>query len=284
MRDVYMGGYQGGRSPPCLLKTRKIMKETFIFLSLKNVIHQLIKQLLPRGINQVKNYLSGISSLNEKTAVFTIIKRRLIIVSTVIIGSSPFVLMPALFHNNSGVAQAQVRDLFCTPTTQNPLRGFQDPLNGDGTLTRSSHPDIVQKFADDVGGWKGKTGAPIYNMRKGKVTQVVDSFPDAKGKSATGLKVNRIIIEIIDSPLCIYKRDGRQSTKMKYDMLYLHVEQNSSKVRVGDIIEAGHHIANVGNNGDSSSAHLHVEVAATTGRNWFDRLTVPYLWDSNRNK
>jgi hypothetical protein len=232
----------------------------------------------------VKNYLSVISSLNKKTANFTTIKRKLIIASTVIAGSSPLVLMPALFHDNSSVAQAQVQSLFCDPTTRNPLRGFQDPLNEAGTMTRSSHPDVVQKFADDVGGWKGNTGAPIYNMRRGKVTQVVDSFKDTGGGPSNALNVNRIVVEILDSPLCVYKRDGKSSLRMKYDMLYLHVQKGSSKFKVGDIVDAGQHIANVGNNGHSSAPHLHVEVAATTGRNWFDRLTVPYLWDNNRNK
>lgn len=204
------------------------------------------------------------------------IKRNFLLVGAALLGSSSFVVAPALMQSNNAVAQAQA--ISCNPSTQNPLRGFKDPLNGAGRVTRSTHPDVIQRYADDLG---ASIGTPIYNMRKGRVLQVVDSFPDRRGPE---LDVNHLVIEVLDAPTCVYSRDGRSSQKMKFDMLYLHIQKGSAKVRKGDIVEAGQNIANVGHNGNSTGPHLHVEVNAMTGGKWYQRLTVPYVWDSNRNR
>lgn len=41
---------------------------------------------------------------------------------------------------------------------------------------------------------------------------------------------------------------------------YLHLAQRSARVTVGDMVERGQHIADVGNTGDSYGAHLHFQV------------------------
>ena len=41
---------------------------------------------------------------------------------------------------------------------------------------------------------------------------------------------------------------------------YLHLKENSVRVREGDLVQRGQHIAEVGNTGDSYGAHLHFQV------------------------
>ncbi len=172
------------------------------------------------------------------------------------------------------IAQAQVPDLFCNPTDSNPLRGFIDPSGGKGSV--SGGHDGIQSYADDVA---LPMGTPVYNMRRGRVSGVNDSHADTGGGESNQLNANYIVIEYFDAPICTYKN----SLKMRYDSLYLHIKQRSAKVKVGDIVEAGQEIAEVGYNGWTTGHHLHVEVNATTGPNWYQRITVPYLWDNGRN-
>jgi murein DD-endopeptidase MepM/ murein hydrolase activator NlpD len=173
------------------------------------------------------------------------------------------------------IVKAQNSELFCGPRDANPLRGFVDPSGGAGSV--SGGHEGIQSYADDVA---LPMGASVYNMRKGRVTGLNDSHPDTGGDESNQLNANYIVIEYTDAPICTYKN----SLKMRYDSLYLHIKQGSAKVKVGDIVEAGQEIAQVGYNGWTTGAHLHVEVNATTGPNWYQRVTVPYLWDNGRNR
>ncbi|MDA9852179.1 M23 family metallopeptidase [Flavobacteriaceae bacterium] len=48
---------------------------------------------------------------------------------------------------------------------------------------------------------------------------------------------------------------------------YAHLKKNSIKVRKGDVVKKGQHIANCGNSGNSTEPHLHFQVM--NRRNFF---------------
>lgn len=108
-------------------------------------------------------------------------------------------------------------------------------------------------------------------MRSGKVIGVRQDVADTGGGEANQLTVNYIWIE--------HDTDVKHSSGNTYRSLYLHIQQNSAAVRVGDRVSAGQLIAKVGKNGWTTGPHLHVDVSYPTGSQWFYRQTVPYVWD-----
>ncbi|RYZ50749.1 MAG: M23 family metallopeptidase [Proteobacteria bacterium] len=50
-----------------------------------------------------------------------------------------------------------------------------------------------------------------------------------------------------------------------YTFRYAHLKQHSKKVKSGDPVEAGTVIAEVGNTGNTSWPHLHIDVMGTDG-------------------
>lgn len=164
--------------------------------------------------------------------------------------------------------------LFASPTQKNLLRGFLDPLNGNGRYMGAHDPVYNQQYADDIA---INIGADIQAMREGKVIDIQQGFADTLQGPAGGNDntVNYIIIE--------HDQDVKHSSGNFYRSLYLHVMQNSVHVRVGDRVAAGQIIAKTGNNGTSGGPHLHVDVHYHLGRGIFNRMTVPYVWDNRRN-
>jgi murein DD-endopeptidase MepM/ murein hydrolase activator NlpD len=154
-----------------------------------------------------------------------------------------------------------------SPTSSNPLRGFLNPLDGKGTY--SGVHAAPQQYADDLG---IALGTPIKAMRSGKVIALQQSFADVGGGEANQFNANYVLIE--------YDQDVKHQSGKAYRSLYLHVQQNSIQVKIGDRVNAGDVIARVGNNGWSTAAHLHVEVNYSTGTPWYQRQTVPYVWNA----
>ncbi|MEG4629444.1 peptidoglycan DD-metalloendopeptidase family protein [Microcoleus sp. AR_TQ3_B6] len=170
--------------------------------------------------------------------------------------------------------------LFANPISTNPLRGFQNPLNGAGRKEAySSHfrrpgDSPIQAFADDIG---AGIGTSIYAMRSGKVIaikqDVQDLLPQQNNQyTSTPFIVNYIVIE--------HDQDVRHNSGKYYRSLYMHIQHNSARVIVGQRVQAGQLIAATGHNGASSAPHLHVEVNYPTGSDILrNRQTVPYVWN-----
>ncbi len=173
-------------------------------------------------------------------------------------------------QQNSVQAQA----LFCNPTTRNPLQGFIEPTDGVGPLTSAHSGDYI--YADDVA---APMGTPVKNMRDGTVVYTQDGFPDTGGGSGNFKRSNIVVVRYDDGPDC-----GSIKGDRKYYSLYLHLLKGSVRVQKGQRISAGTVIGRVGNSGWSSGYHLHVETSVSTGPQWWERKTVPYVWTSGRNK
>ncbi len=162
--------------------------------------------------------------------------------------------------------------LHSNPSSGNPLWGFVDPLKGAGRLSRDRHGDPGSRsyFAKDYG---APIGTPIYSMRSGVVTKVVEGYadypPGGSGGSDRSNLVNYVTIELDDL-------DGFDDD---YQAVYVHVQQNSVIVNVGDRVEAGQLIARTGHNGWSTGPHLHVEVNKRTGTSSFG-TTKPFNIDN----
>jgi len=180
--------------------------------------------------------------------------------------------------NNSGTPTNNQPALFPNPTSSNPLRGFQHPLNGAGGKDAySSHfgrpgDTPIQAFADDIG---ANIGTPIYAMRSGKVIAIRQDVPDMNQPAGPNnqFNVNYLVIE--------HDQDVRHQSGNYYRSLYLHIKQNSAQVKVGDRVQAGQRIASTGFNGYATNPHLHVDVNYPTGGDLIrQRQTVPYVWNS----
>ncbi|HEX8815582.1 MAG TPA: M23 family metallopeptidase [Terriglobales bacterium] len=94
-------------------------------------------------------------------------------------------------------------------------------------------------------GW----GEPILAVADGQITEAVDEFPDNTPRvlppvTLDNIAGNHIILQI--SP-------NRFAT-------YAHLQKGSVKVRVGDRVRRGDVIALLGNSGNSTGAHLHLQV------------------------
>jgi hypothetical protein len=165
--------------------------------------------------------------------------------------------------------------LFANPTSANPLKGFKDPLDGNGSYS-ATHP-APQQYADDLG---TPVGTAVKVMRSGRIIEIKQDVPDTLSGPAGGpsnqLNVNYVLIE--------HDQDGKHSSGKFYRSLYLHLQRNSVRFRVGDRVYPGDVLANSGNNGWTTGPHLHIDVNYSTGSYWYQRQTVPYIWENGRNK
>jgi hypothetical protein len=89
-------------------------------------------------------------------------------------------------------------------------------------------------------------GQPVLAPGDGTITDLTDTLPDLPiGTSDnTHLEGNYLVLDL-----------GGQ----RYVML-AHLKQGSTRVAVGDTVERGQPIAQVGNSGDTSEPHLHLQV------------------------
>jgi len=168
--------------------------------------------------------------------------------------------------------------LFANPISTNPLRGFLHPLNGLGNRPPTGHPrDSIQRYADDIGVGQSIGILPIYAMRSGRVIAIKQDVQDLPPEwdnrnTPNPFIVNYIVIE--------HDQDVGHNSGKYYRSLYMHIQQNSARVIVGQRVQAGQLIAATGHNGASSGPHLHVEVNYPTGSDPLrNRQTVPYVWN-----
>lgn len=92
-------------------------------------------------------------------------------------------------------------------------------------------------------------GQPVHAVADGEVTDVVDAYPDntpgtTPPKTIENLAGNRIIVRIAADEY----------------VLFAHLQQHSIRVRLHQKVRRGDVLANIGNSGNSTSAHLHFQL------------------------
>lgn len=110
--------------------------------------------------------------------------------------------------------------------------------NGD------SHHDGTSKN-ENWWGW----GEPVLAVADGEITEVVDEFPDNTPRvlppvTLDSIAGNHIVLQIAQNLF----------------VTYAHLQRGSIKVRTGDRVHRGSMIALLGNSGNATAAHLHLQV------------------------
>jgi hypothetical protein len=182
-----------------------------------------------------------------------------------------------------GASQANDETLeeFPLPVSQDSVPTLSPPLNGgvwlagDGPANNSNHRRSMfaidghvyspERFAVDwvkVGpngdsrhngttkneNWWG-WGEPVLAVADGEITEVVDEFPDNSPRVVPPITLdniagNHVILQITQN--CF--------------VTYAHLQRGSIKVRTGDRVHRRDVIALLGNSGNTTGAHLHLQV------------------------
>jgi len=170
---------------------------------------------------------------------------------------------------------------FQVPVSQDPVPILSPPFDGgiwvagDGPANDSNHRRSIfaidghiyspERFAIDwikVGpngdsrhdgtakneNWWG-WGEPVLAVAEGEITEVVDEFPDNAPRvlppvTLDNIAGNHIILRI----------------KQNLFVTYAHLQRGSVKVRAGDHVHRGDVLALVGNSGNTTGTHLHLQV------------------------
>ena len=170
---------------------------------------------------------------------------------------------------------------FPMPVSQDPALILSPPFNGgvwvagDGPANNSNHRRSIfaidghiyspERFAIDwvkVGpngdsrhggttkneywwGW----GEPVLAVAEGEITKVVDEFPDN-----TPRVVPPVTLDNIAGNYIILQIAGNRF------VTFAHLQRGSIKVRAGDHVHRGDMLALLGNSGNTTGAHLHLQV------------------------
>lgn len=94
-------------------------------------------------------------------------------------------------------------------------------------------------------GW----GEPVLAVADGQITEVVDEFPDNTPRvlppvTLDNIAGNHIVLQIAENRF----------------VTYAHLQRGSIKVRTGDHVHRGDTLALLGNSGNTTGAHLHLQV------------------------
>jgi hypothetical protein len=108
-------------------------------------------------------------------------------------------------------------------------------------------------------------GEPILAVADGRITEVVDEFPDNTPRvlppvTLDNIAGNHIILQIAPNRF----------------VTYAHLQKGSITVRVGDHVRAGEVLALLGNSGNTTGAHLHLQV--TDGNSVLQSQGVPFVF------
>lgn len=170
------------------------------------------------------------------------------------------------------------------------------PSHGTAKLGQLSAVDIIHPYdpsAECVNpakmGWRllGESperfscfGSPIHSMAAGAVVTVSDRQRDQRARNtwpsllffSTVENILRSIAgpaRIIGNYVVIQHDDGIYAA-------YAHLKKGSAQVAAGDRVETGHVIAEVGNTGNSTQPHLHVQLMDRPG---FEAAAgIPMIW------
>jgi hypothetical protein len=112
-------------------------------------------------------------------------------------------------------------------------------------------------------------GQPVLAVADGEVTEVVDGIPDnAPGKlplvTVQTIAGNHVIVRIAADTY----------------VMFAHLKQGSIRVRLHQKIKRGAQLAQVGNSGNTTGAHLHFQV--TDGNSVFAAEGIPFIFDKFR--
>lgn len=176
--------------------------------------------------------------------------------------------------------------------------GQQIPSHGTRTLGQLSAVDIIRPDDADAGrtnpppvrwGWRGSRpeqfrcfGAEIYAMEGGVVVEASDIQHDQRARNTwqamlwffTGENALRVLAGwrvVVGNRVVIAHDDGVYAA-------YVHLKRGSACVAAGDRVRQGQQIASVGNTGNTTQPHLHVQLmdrarfpeAAGVPVNWRD--------------
>ncbi|WP_433797326.1 murein hydrolase activator EnvC family protein [Actinoplanes sp. CA-252034] len=165
-----------------------------------------------------------------------------------------------------------------------PVRGRWVAINSPGTGTPSHGVraygqtyavDLLQPSPDAPAtiGWSLRTrapesfpcfGAPVLAMAPGTVVAVVDRRRDHRSRDTWPTLAWMMTVEalgrefggvswILGNHVIVAHGDGTFAA-------YAHLRRASVKVRPGDVVTAGRQLADVGNSGNTSEPHLHVQL------------------------
>lgn len=108
-------------------------------------------------------------------------------------------------------------------------------------------------------------GTPVKAIKDGEVISVIDQHKDSKADeiSNDAKKTNEILVKCHDGTL----------------VQYAQVQHGSSKVKVGQQIKTGEHIANSGHNGISETPHIHLTIGYKDSKQTLKLNSRPIIFD-----
>lgn len=107
-------------------------------------------------------------------------------------------------------------------------------------------------------------GQPLYAPADGKVVKVVNDLPD-------NVLGDMAVVHPAGNHIVIDMGEG-------HFVLLAHLQRGSARVSVGDTVKTGQPIANVGNSGNTSQPHLHLQVQDAPGTSGLGTRTWPILF------
>ena len=188
-----------------------------------------------------------------------------------------------------------------------PVRGRWVALNSPGSAVPSHGVkaygqmyavDLLQPSPDAATsiGWSPRTrrpqsyacfGEPVFAMAAGTVIRVTDSQRDHRSRDTWPALIWMMTVEaflrelagvgrVLGNHLIVGHDDGSYAA-------YAHLRRGSATVRTGERVAAGQQVAQVGNTGNTSEPHLHVQVmdrphptaAAGVPMRWPDLVVDP---------
>lgn len=148
------------------------------------------------------------------------------------------------------------------------------PSNGDSPplIRRGLMPDRPEEYSC--------FGEPVYAIAAGTVTRVVDDHRDHRARNTWPAMIVMMTIEGLVRFLGGFRSLGGNHVIVAHDdgtsSVSAHLRHRSVVVSPGERVEEGQLIARIGNTGNSSEPHLHVQLmeGATPGVG----SGVPMLW------
>ncbi|MEU4625627.1 M23 family metallopeptidase [Actinoplanes sp. NPDC023801] len=165
-----------------------------------------------------------------------------------------------------------------------PVRGRWIAINAPGTAVPSHGVkaygqayavDLLQPSADAPAsiGWSWRTrapesfacfGAPVLAMADGTVVRVTDSWRDHRSRDTWPPLIWMMTVEAFARELAGASAILGNHVIVRHDddtySVYAHLRRGSTKVRAGDRVSTGQQLAEVGNSGNTSEPHLHVQL------------------------
>ncbi|MEU4693817.1 M23 family metallopeptidase [Actinoplanes sp. NPDC023714] len=165
-----------------------------------------------------------------------------------------------------------------------PVRGRWVAINSPGTAVPSHGVkaygqmyavDLLQPSPDAAAkiGWSMRTraatsyacfGSPVFAMKSGIVVRATDRQRDHRSRDTWPSLIWMMTIEAFLRELAGAGRILGNHVIVQHDdgtfAAYAHLRRGSARVTAGDRVEAGRQLAEVGNTGNTSEPHLHVQL------------------------